>query len=127
MERGNLSPFADLYQDPIRLGYRADAPGEGVQRMNAQTLLTLSDHHAALTKARTSGQAPLPLQGLNAPIASDIDKWFRRIWDNVEQIVVETYKGARERAEQIRDEVMIVWSHAQQELGARSEELRTRV
>jgi ElaB/YqjD/DUF883 family membrane-anchored ribosome-binding protein len=95
--------------------------------MNAETLLTLSDHQGALTRARTAAQAPLPLQGLNAPIASEIDKWFRRIWDNVEQIVVETYKGARDRAEQIRDDVMHVWSQAQQELGARIEELRTRV
>ena len=95
--------------------------------MNAETLLTLSDHQTALAKARTAAQAPLPLEGLNAPIANEIDKWFRRIWDNVEQIVVDTYKGARERAEQISDEVMHVWSQAQQELGPRVEELRTRL
>jgi ElaB/YqjD/DUF883 family membrane-anchored ribosome-binding protein len=95
--------------------------------INAETLMLWSDHQAALAKARVTGQIALPLQGLNAPIASDVDKWFRRIWDNVEQIVLETYRGARERAEQIRDEVMVVWSQAQQELAARSEELRTRV
>lgn len=95
--------------------------------MITEALLMLSDHQAALSKARTAGQVPLPLQGLNAPIATDVDKWFRRIWDNVEQIVVETYKGARDRAEKMRDEVLLVWSEAQQELGARTEELRTRV
>ncbi|WP_315766893.1 MULTISPECIES: hypothetical protein [unclassified Bradyrhizobium] len=94
---------------------------------NAETLLLLADHQAALAKARTIGQAPLPLQGLNAPIANEIDKWFRRIWDNIEQLVIETFKGARERAEVLRDEVMVIWSQAQQELAGRVEELRTRV
>ena len=95
--------------------------------MNVESLLTLSDHKAALAKARVAGRAPLPLQGMNAPIADEIDKWFRPILDNIEQLVVECYKGARERAAQMRDEAMTIWSKAQQELGSKSEELRTRV
>lgn len=95
--------------------------------MNIVSTLTWEDHQQAFVAAR---QLVLPMDldpaKLNAP-ELELNGWLAQILEKVEAIADQSYRGSVETARRLKDEVLALWERAQQSLGRRAQELRTKI
>ena len=91
--------------------------------MTNTILLTANDHLAALRAARTQYVPAIDRSRANAPVLTEVDKWFGDIWDQIEGVVIEAARGFRDQAEKIKDYALALLDKAQAALGNQSREL----